>query len=127
MNEQLDNAAVDALVSIVTNAARAKEFVLSELPEVVEQLLAWKLVESIAVNLICLAAIIAIAVNIIKLVAFGSKDNWKGDAVMVWVFITIGITTVIIITSFFLMNLAWIQIWIAPKVYLLEYASELVR
>ena len=45
--EKLENTANEALRLIIDNAAAAKDFVLAELPDVVKQLLMWKMAEAL--------------------------------------------------------------------------------
>jgi len=129
MNSELDQTANEALRALIDNAASAKEFILAELPEVVQQLLMWKTAESIAYCILSLCMAVSVSVAI--------RWQWKnreahfkstvvtasdGAVYMVNLFLAAPIIAAVVHW-----NLTWLQIWIAPKVYLLEYAADLVK
>ena len=138
MNEELANTANIALKGIIDSVTATKDFVLAELPEVVEQLLIWKMAESLVWCVVGVLALLAIAVNASKLIAYGKNVGWQdytrneeGDRqatnLKPWLYFTIIGTAIAAPIACLTVNIAWLQIWIAPKVYLLEYASELVK
>jgi hypothetical protein len=133
------NTLEQALIDIITNAANsmsdAKDFIMAELPEVIQQLLLWHAVESIIHMLFGLLLLAAIPVGwtIVyhkRHVLFRRKrsefDAMSGEA---WTTSTLGVFLTIIFTfiGLALLNLTWLQIWLAPKVYLIEYAAGLVK
>ena len=124
MDEELENTANEALRLIIDNAASAKEFILSELPDVVQQILAWKAVESIAycvfgaIILMVIPAILYPQWRLRKEILHSGCEIFTIFNLFLLIPLACGIKT---------MNLDWLQIWIAPKVYLIEYASELIK
>ncbi len=126
-SEQLENTANEALRAIIDNAAAAKEFILAELPEVVQQLLMWKAAESIVE---CLIGITGIVIPLL-FVRWQFKNRVKhlkvlsGGGEPIY-----ALNTLLLLPAgigFSVINLVWLQIWIAPKVYLLEYAASLIK
>ena len=125
--EELENTANEALRLIIDNAAAAKDFILAELPDVVQQLLIWKFCESLA----CCVPAILIVVAIIAWVRF-VKKRWqkiKENEPVVFFGGILSCVTIIVglLISIKLINLTWLQIWLAPKIYVIEYASNLVK
>ena len=125
--EELENTANEALRLIIDNAAAAKDFILAELPDVVQQLLIWKFCESLAY---CVPAML-IVVAIIAWVRF-VKKRWQeikdNEPVVVFGGILSCVTIIVgLLISIKLINLTWLQIWLAPKIYVIEYASTLVK
>lgn len=124
MNETMQNTINEALLSIIGSVTSAKDFLLSELPEVVEQLLLWKLCESLVLNGIALTlVIILIYLNVKYSPRILAWDEWDTPAP---VFFTGGLGGVALVI-FVNMDLDWLMILVAPKVYLIEYMTELVK
>lgn len=128
MTEELQGA----LTEILNGALTAKDFMVSELPEVVTQLLLWKGVMSgIGFSFGLLLIIIGSTVfsktfiPALKKYNADSRRNYeKDDSFFFW-----GLTLIPVFIGFLMMthNMDWIQIWLAPKVYLIEYAASLAK
>lgn len=120
MNEQI-------LIDIINNATQFKHFVLDQLPDVLQQLLRWKLVESVVHNVVAMA----IAIAWFKFTKFFlNRHSEMGlyDGGRVGIEISIGIvSTVSLITLVVFINITWLKILVSPKVYLIEYAASLVK
>jgi hypothetical protein len=124
MNEQLQNVLTDLIVT----ATAAKDFVLSELPDVINQLLMWKMIESIIYTFIGVAMLGCIAAY--WLVLYKHWDRWKeiGSDPEFAFFFPGGVATLLLfVGACFVINITWLQILIAPKVYLIEYAASLAK
>jgi len=141
MNEELQDTANEVLKGLIDNAASMKDFILSEAPEVIQQLLMWDLTESIIGCLFSILTIISALIPSVLVIRRGIKyewhdyknrkcgyDNTSGQTMIVPLSlfcILYDFICIMVFLSFF--NLKWLQIWIAPKVYLIEYAAELVK
>jgi hypothetical protein len=102
---------------------KAIDFAVEQIPDVIHQLLMWKFAHSLLyffVFLILTGLLIYATYKIIII-----ENNSKYDGAQIFALFS-GAGS---IGCFFgvLGNLTWLKIWIAPKVYLLEYAAELVR
>jgi hypothetical protein len=121
MNEEITNKLQETLVGLIDSATSAAQFVQSEIPEVLEQLLMWKMAESIV---ICVVAVVLLLspVPIYKITnALAKKNDDDG-------FFVINLFSIpLLIIGLCEINLDWLQIWLAPKVYLIEYAANLVN
>ena len=131
MDEGLENTANEALRLIIDNAASAKDFILSELPDVVQQLLAYKAAECwfyILTPLACLLVSI-MAIYIIFRIEPRSKDVREAVAeIFIPMLVAAGTVSLFLTAAALFINVpTLINIYVAPKVYLIEYASELIK
>lgn len=158
MNENLQQALADVLIAATETAGQAKDFVLAELPDVVQQLLMWKMTVSLlwfAVwMLLALASYFVYrraamwhqrtpklseeqTARLADLQARGfyrrscSEDRevnaLRGKIAVGWLRF-IPLATGVFFVMVGLANcMDWLQILIAPKVYLIEYAASLVK
>ena len=123
MEETLQHAVSEILETTLS----AKDFVISEIPEVVSQLLVW---EACASAISCLAFILLVAVWGIGVNKLIKSEWWAGEARVATpaLQLTVGVPSVFYIAmSSTLINLDWLKIWIAPKIFLIEYAADLVK
>ena len=128
MNETLQNALAEILIKATETAEVAGAFVVAELPDVVQQLLMWKMVESIAMCLVGVLILIPSAVLLYrgitsKIPYFDQNDEPTAKMALT----IIGGLAAILPGGFGFaaLNLDWLQILIAPKIYLIEYAASL--
>ena len=125
MNEQLQTALVQLLDKALVGVDAASEFLVEETPEVIQQLLVWYGVYN---ALLCLGGL-ALAYAIYKVTAIAHdkyKQSHDPDMGFFW-FIAVIVATLPAIIASLMVNLTWLKIWIAPKIWLLEYASSLVK
>lgn len=148
MNEQLQSALAKIIEKAVAGMDSSIAFMQAETPEIVEQLLAWYAVKGLMLSFL---GTIMISVGIfVAIKAMKSKpevsDNFKdtflwtrgryqwnkdeaianeGAAMLIATFVSLSIFFGILFLCFNLMEP--IQILIAPKVWLIEYASTLVK
>jgi len=142
MNEELQKALTEILNGTLSAAGDAKQFLMAEIPEVVQQLLMWKLAEASVWMLF--GVVLAVGGIITNWKIFKSKPDGKTPlrswAWRVWSDGDIWMEAGALIACIFsgavgfigvlvtLINLATaLQIWIAPKIYLIEYAATLVN
>lgn len=102
-----------------------------EIPDVVNQLLLWKSMESLVVFFLILALIGFWVWAEIKTFKFARKIDKENDERMATVAVWGGVGMFVRLFLFAIIesnfNLDWLQIMIAPKLYLLEYAMEVVK
>lgn len=145
MNEQLQ-LALSALIQTSLNAIdKGTTFLSSQIPEVIQQLLLWKALESF---LLFLTFGIIILLASFSWLYYQYKywttkvpiSDWKSVEeeikmttrfeknkdcpwlfnIFVFIPITVGLCAS-------LNNLEWLQIWLAPKLYLIEYAKTFIK
>lgn len=116
MNDELQKA-LAAMLSKTTSAVEAGVgFLQAELPEVIQQLLMWHMVKS--------AVFFTIALSAFMFCAWALKRCWDNDEFDAMCFALIG---AIVTFTVALCNITWLQILLAPKVYLIEYAASLAK
>jgi len=119
-----------ALILAINEAANAAEFIKGELPEVVRQLLTWKLWTHGISTAIC--AFFAFVLPIVCARFFlkeGKRGKWGNEcnpAIMVPCGFVGLLSFIVGFIEFSMAMPKFIQILVAPKVYLLEYAANLV-
>jgi len=131
MNEQLQSALVLLIEKTLGGIDAASQLLISEMPDVIYQLLLWYGFKS---AIMTLAAIIAIPFYIkAEIKAFNVCNDSKGSDDAVWaLFLGYGcvgcvVRIPVLIFLFSSISLEWLQIWMAPKIWLLEYTANLAK
>lgn len=130
----------NALVTLIEKVTSGVDFLVSEIPDVVHQLLMWNMVESLIwfigmwLGFVIIAVSASMNAKRIYLKWSGiKKENGDNSA---WCdepgdFFGTVIPYVCLFVWFLscvrLCNFTWLKIWLAPKVWLIEYAAELVK
>lgn len=107
-------------------SAKAIDFAQAQIPDIIHQLLMWKLTEAIAYIFIAIAFLTAFFVFWFKINAFCKKER---DNAAIILYSTIGGVVIIggSIACIIDNTLIALQIWVAPKIYLIEYAADLLN
>jgi len=128
MNEQLQSALADILGKTLNGIDAASSFVVAELPDVIQQLLFWYAVKSF------IFTVAGVLMWSLPFISYRKLNEWhKKDKVLDKdLFIDVGFPVALIFVavfcmSWFLFDLDWLQILIAPKIWIIEYVSELVK
>lgn len=146
MNEQLQKALAELLIKTNNGIDTAGEFLASELPEVIQQLLMWHGIKSavyFVFGILLIVFLPKICNKIISLIPIrptedNTAPNWfyeryycnSSTTDIGGVFFCIFSVLSIIILSLIainIINIEWLQIWIAPKVWLIEYAASIAK
>jgi len=133
MNEQLQGALTSLINKSLDGLDTATDILTAELPEVIAQLLLWYGVSSFIYSVIGLC-LMAFSIWIAKETSSRFKKAEKGSylkdydeginvGVVINGFVSVGVSMVGII----MFNLTWLKIWIAPKIWLIEYAASLAK
>ena len=136
MNDQLQQSLSQILDQAVSGVQAGVSLLSAELPDVIHQLLMWKMVESLV---LCAGGII-FTVGAIRWFSknsgvgkeVGTKykatltHDERGD-IAPWIPVLIIPLVSIAVIASITINITWLKIWIAPKVYLIEYAASLVK
>lgn len=141
MNEQAQKILVDLLQKASNGIDSAVSFSQAQIPDVVHQLLLWNFTSSLlsqALGLLMVFSTVAMARHIIVRYGTGKiKDgSWVVDqdleyskSISILAFLVLcGCVAFFIIGFIFIVgNFDWLKIWLAPKLYLIEYAASLVK
>jgi len=134
----MDEKKTDALIEAVTNmvngvsgaAGQATDFVLEQAPLVIQELILWKRVEHTLWLAISIVLLIALAFFVWKNVVKISSIISEGDDPFPRVMCTAvgGVVSLIIGLEMLFSNLTpCLQVWLAPRLYLIEYAADILR
>lgn len=134
MNEQLQQAVATMIQQALEAFNKGASFMAAEIPDVVNQLLRWHAVRSAAMTALgVLILVVFVVTSYYQVKWWVAKDpNSRyderridmayGPAVLlnlIWILpVAFAIGTI---------NLTWLQIWIAPKVWLIEYAAKMIK
>lgn len=124
MTNEIENQLAAILTDVAGAAGEAKDFLVAEIPDVAQQVLLWYG----TYNFLQFIFSILIWVSIIFYWKWLNKATLKSSDVEEFFTVAGGIGSLFFITlSVFLINLTWLKIWIAPKLFLIEYAGTLVK
>jgi len=146
MNEELQKALASLLGKANDGIDTASDFLVAELPDVIQQLLMWHGIKS---AIICTVGLVLL-LTIYKQVKFSfsfikdipqdkGNNNWCykycsifsryecTDSYNFYKFFIIVIFSMELFGGLTMLNLTWLQIWVAPKVWLIEYAAKLTN
>ena len=127
MTEKLDNMLAETLQNFLNGLQTAQDFATAQLPDVINQLLTWYFTYYI------ILAIIAIALFIVQIIGsyyWITKVEPKLPSSVQWAGTVFGVGVgggVLLIIEILMLNLTWLKIWIAPKIWLIEYTSSLLK
>lgn len=132
MNKQLEMALAELIDKSMDGIDSASQFLLAEVPEVIQQLLMWHAIESAVFSLLMIALILAVELlGLRKYRRTVFSDIKWDDEEMAYISYYLPSTLLRIGLFLFtwgeLSSLVWLKIWIAPKVWLLEYAARLIN
>ena len=129
--EALDKSLSTLIEGAPEKGAKLVEWLYIQVPDVVNQLLMWHAVESGVQALFSLFCAVATAVFLVvgtrKFWAWGKSEECMTEPAFVMPLLLVnGIGAIIVCCNIgeLLSNLVWLKIWIAPKVYLLEYLAQ---
>lgn len=128
MNEQLQQAVQKLIDKGVSGIEAGADFLQQEIPEYVMQLLMWHGVYNFMLMAVSLLGLLLWGVAEVKIFKkLKTMDINEQD----WTFRYLGLGSVVRVIPLLIvcasMNLEWLKIWIAPKVWLVEYAASLVK
>lgn len=131
MNEQLQSALAAAIDQTLDGVQAGVTFLQAELPEVIQQLLMWKLFHSALLNLLGVSVLVVYVVLVRALMAWarhGEESKLDSDDRLFAAIMATAINGVIaLLIAAITINLTWLKILVAPKIYLIEYAANLVK
>lgn len=128
MNEQLQQALVDIINKAISGIDASIGFLSAEIPDVVHQVLMWYAVKGVIFCGIGVLLIVAWVVVDVKTFQWLKKADIDAD-VLFFGYGLFGSAIRLIPLKIFIdtVNLDWLKIWIAPKLWLIEYAASIVK
>lgn len=119
-NEVLDTALIKLIDKAIQGVDKSTQFLMDEIPDVVQQLLFWQMAKNLT-----WIAILLLAMPITFIVWYKLK---KLPHICVFD-LTVAASIPFLVFAFFtIVNLfTLVKVWIAPKVWLIDYAASLAR
>lgn len=140
MNEELQKAVSDMLSSAIDGIGNAADFLSAEIPLYVQELLLWKAVFSFMGFMLGVMGLVLLGILTRRFLKWGLQeiqvDSYGGKKTVTTFYQKDGLATLGIVglaifsifsIIFFFANFDWLQIWLAPRVYLVEYAASLAK
>ena len=149
MNEQANKILVDLLQKASNGIDAAVTFSQAQIPDVIHQLLVWNFTKSLALTLLMVLTIpfvVKFAMAMLRRQQDGVFDNegyswdrgnpkfkptliWQKDGDLSPLTIIFGFAIVLYVAILLgvVSDMTWLKIWLAPKLYLIEYATSLVN
>ena len=112
MNQKL----TEALTNLLQSAVAGKDFAVEQAPDVVQQLITYTIITHLGLFILGLATIIGSAYA-------GWVYFEKSDGVSAFFASFTGIGGLVMVIE----GSTWIKVWLAPKLFVLEYAASLVK
>jgi hypothetical protein len=125
MNEELQSAVTSLISGVLSSADKAGDFLAGELPVYLAQLITWYGVYNF---ILFIAGLVLFSVLAIVDYKVGKRMSgvWSdGDFLSCYIMAGSLARLFVYILPFAFLNLTWLKIWIAPKVWLLEYMATL--
>ena len=130
MNDQLQKVLADIITRVTSGADAAIQFGKEQIPEVLKQLLIWNFTFSFLIWFSATAIIVGYIIWMLTKFKWWFKNQrtttTELDAAVITITVVWGFISFIMIFVFWC-NLDWLKIWVAPKLYLLEYAASLIK
>ena len=119
MNTILEQYLAKVGEKVLTVADKGMELAAEQVPDYIQQLLMWYGIRQFIVFVVSIAFMIGVVIAAYKWVKWTRTDGF--DYIIFW--LTEAFVFVVAISN---INLEWLQIWLAPKVWLIEYAGKLI-
>jgi hypothetical protein len=140
MNEELQNALTQVVNKALQGSEAGVEFLSGEIPDVLSQLLLWYGLSTFLELLLGVVGLVGVPYLVWKFSGRGeleegepekggvrratlthnTQGELEGQVIPTAIF-----TALLMGLSSSLINLTWLQIWIAPKVWIIEYTATL--
>jgi len=123
----LNQALIDIITGVTTNVGTAKDFILAQLPDVIQQLIMFNLVYRsflVSLGIILLLMSVVGLITILRWKNFDSNDDVAQKVMLLIVTIISGFIGLL---SFLFNVKELLMLYFAPKVWLIEYAVHLVK
>ena len=136
MNEQINEYLLKYLETLDKGITNGADFLVGEIPLYIQELLMWYAVKT---GIFTLFGAVLLVIGVFFIIKYsGAKKDSEGYHVITLTHDDRGdisphilVTTVVAVfyylVAFSMMSLDWLQIIVAPRVWLLEYASSLVK
>ncbi|NDJ59432.1 hypothetical protein GWD52_21095 [Enterobacteriaceae bacterium 4M9] len=126
MSEQTDKVLAELIQKASDGIDAAVSFSQAQLPDVVYQLLLWNATASLMMQVFCVVFFITYAVGLRWAIPEASNSSSRYE-MAAFFFVLIGAVSSPSLLFVFIFNFDWLKIWLAPKLYLIEYAAQFLK
>ncbi len=130
INQKLQDSLATMVDKTVSATGEATTFLVNQIPDVLQQLLRWKMMESLLSVIFPIILFLIAACGygywLKKVIQWGCFNTYDPVGYVLGALFGGAAVFGLFLSACFHFDLVWLQIWIAPKVYLLEYAKSLV-
>ena len=126
--KETDQQLAEILKKGLEAAEKTGNFVVEQAPDLIQQLIVWKTCEYIFLILISIAFLFSIykwCKSAIK--RYGNLDNFFGEPEVIVFSIYSIVVILIFVIALFQSFFNLLQILLAPKIWLIEYATNLIK
>ena len=137
LSEKFATQAYEAMVVMITKITSgvetAGEFLKGQLPDVLQQLIIYNLVVSlvaffVGILIVTLSPLLFRKAWKFLSASYPERDSWNMDQKDIGIFCTIlcvfAMAVGVLVIS---LNMGWLKIWLAPKIWLIEYTADLLK
>lgn len=128
MNEELQKKLVELINGAQKAGTEAFLFTKEQVPDVIQQLLVWKLTQGLLQGILGLIALTLVGVFLFKIWFPDVKKDFEGNP---GIQIGGGVAALVISIFGFVGAIEGfsvaLKIWLAPKIFLIEYAATLIK
>ena len=130
MNEQLQSTLTELINQSLSGIDTAKNFLIAETPKVIQELVIWYSVYNFILFVVGILFCVVWVYGNILLYKYLKKKSDEDDLgydpfILLLAYVFQFFIIIIVLAS--TINVQWLKIWIAPKVWLLEYAGTFVK
>lgn len=119
------------LIQLIDKSTQAGDFIAEQAPLVIQELLTYNFVSSLVLFIVLLVISALSWYGTYRFFKWGLKEHSMGKSNIyikdLEIAAMIALATPVIATLFLIDCTSWLKIWLAPRVYLLEYAANLVK
>ena len=128
MNTILEQYLAKVGEKVLTVADKGMELAAEQVPDYIQQLLMWYGIRQFIVFVVSIAFMIGVVIAAYKWVKWIRTDGFDEESEFKYILYTIFWLTeaFVFVVAISNINLEWLQIWLAPKVWLIEYAGKLI-
>lgn len=123
MSKPIEEAVQRILLSAINEASETGKFLPDQIPELVSQLLRWEFTSSLIIFFIFLT----VAGLTVFFFTRWMRAGFPDDESLGLPFVIAIVATAIVLIAAANRLFIWLQIWLSPKLFLLEYATALAK
>jgi hypothetical protein len=130
MTPELEKCLTEIAQGILNSVDKIKSFSEYQLPEYISQLMTWHTMQScfrLMISFVFLFITFILIKKTFNQVECRDENGEHSESTLIKIIIYIVLVIITIKIACVNFNLTWLKIWIAPKVWLIDYATGLLK